>query len=173
MKWRRYQGELWKALDSFEFGWGIIPLLKEAKGRIFIAGNGGSAATAMHYACDFMNHGLNVICLNTNISQITATANDHSYKKIFRKQLENLDVNKKDILILISASGNSPNIISAAKYALNKGLRVIGICGFSGGRLKKISHYSATVYSKSYEICEDIHSMFGHYLTIKLKRCRK
>ncbi len=170
MDWETYRSDMQEALENFEFGNGIVIRLKQSR-RIFIAGNGGSAATAMHYACDFMKFGgLNIICLNTDMSQITAIANDYDYKDIFKKQLENFNINSKDILILISVSGNSPNIIEAAKYAKNKGLKIIGISGFTGGKLKKLSDYSAHIEGYDYGICENIHLIFGHYLTEQLKK---
>ena len=172
MDWTKYKSQIKDALDKFRFDKEIITLLKQSK-RIFIAGNGGSAATAMHYACDFMSQGLNAICLNTDISKITAIANDYDYLEIFRKQLKHLNINHKDLLILISTSGNSPNILAAANYAKSKGLMVMGISGFDGGELKRISDYSAHINNNNCGICEDVHSIFGHYLTEQLKEAKK
>ena len=184
MKWEDYKQDIKKALDKFEFDEKILDILKNSiknNQRIFIAGNGGSAALAMQYACDF-SKGANkdweknfsrykIISLVGNTSYITAIANDSGYDEVFRQQLVNL-ASKNDILILISSSGNSPNIIKSAEYAKKIGMIVIGITGFNGGKLKKICDYSAHVDFDSYEISEDIHQIFGHFLACYLREVR-
>lgn len=181
MEWGEYKTKIKEAADSFEFDKEILTILKDSirnKQKIFVAGNGGSAATAQHCVCD-LSKGANqnweenfkryqAICLSDNISYLTAISNDMSYEEIFRQQLINL-ASKRDILVLISASGNSKNIIKAAEYAKNLEMIVIGITGFDGGKLKKLADYSAHIPSDSYEICEDIHSIFSHFLTAYLK----
>lgn len=181
MNWRDYKQNIKKALDIFEFNEEILDVLKNSvknNQKIFTAGNGGSAALAMHYACDF-SKGANkdwednfkrfkAIDLTGNTSYITAIANDSNFDEIFKQQLINL-ASKNDILILISSSGNSPNIIKAAEYGRETGLIVIGITGFDGGKLKKICDYSAHVNFDSYEVCEDIHSIFGAFLACYLR----
>ena len=181
MKWQDYKENIKKALDIFEFDQDILKTLKEsAKNiqKIFVAGNGGSAALAIHYVCDF-SKGANkdwdtntnrykAICLSDNVGYMTAIANDTSYNEIFKQQLVNL-ATKNDILVLISSSGNSPNIIKAAEYAKEAGLIVVGITGFDGGKLKKLCDYSAHVNFDSYEVCEDIHSIFGAFLACYLR----
>ena len=180
-KWEQYKSEIKKALDLFVFDDKILALLKNSiknNQKIFVAGNGGSAALAMQYACD-LSKGANkdweknfsrykVVSLVGNISYITAIANDSGYDGVFRQQLVNL-ASKNDILILISSSGNSPNIINAAEYAKKIGMIVIGITGFNGGKLKKICDYSAHVDSDSYEVSEDMHQIFGHFLACYLR----
>jgi D-sedoheptulose 7-phosphate isomerase len=181
MEWNDYKTQIKNALDIFEFDEKILKVLresKEKKQKIFIAGNGGSAATANHYVCDF-SKGANkdwenntnrfkAICLSSNTSYITAISNDSNYDEIFKQQLINL-ASKDDIAVFLSASGNSPNIIKAAECAKQLEMVVIGITGFDGGKLKKIANYSAHVNLPSYEITEDIHSIFGHFLTCYLK----
>ena len=146
--------------------------------KIFVAGNGGSAAIASHYVNDF-SKGANkdwsnnfnrykAICLSSNLSYMTAISNDAHYDEVFMQQLVNL-ASPKDILMLISSSGNSKNIIKAAEYGKDIGMIVIGITGFDGGKLKKIANYSAHMDYKSYEVCEDIHSVFGHFLATYLR----
>src|SRR3989338_4756586 len=167
MKWNDYRNSIKHALDIFQFDEKILDVLKNSvknSQRIFTAGNGGSAALALHYACDLSKTAVPnwidnknrfmAICLNSNVSYITAISNDNGYDEAFKQQLINL-ASKNDILILISSSGNSPNIIKAAEYAKEKGIIVIGITGFKGGRLKKICDYSAHVNSDSYEVSED------------------
>lgn len=180
-KWEQYKTEVKKALDIFKFDDKILTLLKNSiknKQKIFVAGNGGSAAIAMHYVCDF-SKGANqnwqdnfaryqAICLSSNIGYITAISNDRYYEEIFKQQLVNL-ASKGDILILISSSGNSPNIISALEFAKEKGLITVGITGFKGGKLKKSADYFAHIPYNSYEVCEDIHGIFGHFLTTYLR----
>lgn len=181
MRWEEYKSNIKKALDIFEFNEEILRVLKDSiknNQKIFVAGNGGSASTANHYACD-LSKGANInwentssrfqaIPLSSNIGYITAIANDTNYSEIFRQQLINL-ASPEDIGIFISASGNSPNIIRGAEYAKELEMIVIGITGFEGGELKKISDYSAHIQSNSYEVCEDIHSIFGHFLACYLK----
>ena len=99
---------------------------------------------------------------------MTAISNDAHYDEVFMQQLVNL-ASPKDILMLISSSGNSKNIIKAAEYGKDIGMIVIGITGFDGGKLKKIANYSAHMDYKSYEVCEDIHSVFGHFLATYLR----
>jgi len=180
MPWNKYKAKIKGALDTFEFDKGILDILKNSKEKnqkIFVAGNGGSAALAMHYVCDFSkgankdwskNHGrYKAICLSNNLGYMTAIANDEHYDEIFMQQLINL-ASPNDILILISSSGNSPNIIKAVEYAKKAGMITIGISGFKGGKLKGMCDYSAHVDFDSYEVCEDIHGIFGHFLSFYL-----
>jgi len=181
MKWEDYKQSIKKALDIFKFDDRMLKLLKDSaknNQKIFVAGNGGSAALAIHYVCD-LSKGANkdwdnstsrykAICLSDNVGYITAIANDNGYDEIFKQQLVNL-ASKNDILMLISSSGNSPNIIKAAEYAKKSGIVVIGITGFDGGELKKICDYSAHVSFESYEVCEDVHGVFGAFLACYLR----
>lgn len=181
MKWEDYKKDIKKALDIFKFDEEILKILKNSiknNQKIFVAGNGGSAALAIHYVCD-LSKGANkdwdnnfkrykAICLSDNVGYMTAIANDTSYEEVFRQQLINL-ASKNDILILISSSGNSPNIVKAAEYGKKAGLIVIGMTGFDGGKLKKLCNYSAHVNVNSYEISEDIHGIFGAFLACYLR----
>ena len=115
---------------------------------------------------------MKAICLTSNIGYMTAIANDNYYSLIFKEQLVNL-ASPNDILILISSSGNSPNIIEAANYAKEHGLVVIGITGFSGGKLKEVADYSAHIEFDGYEVCEDVHSVFGNFLVSYLREHSK
>ncbi len=176
-EWLEYKSIITSALNDFTFDDEIVISLQEARDKnqkIFVAGNGGSAGIANHYVCDF-SKGANenwknnpnrfqAICLSSNIGYLTAIANDANYNEIFKEQLVNLG-NPSDLLILISSSGNSPNIINAAKYAKNIGMNVIGITGLKGGELKKIADYSAHVNTELYESAEDIASIFGHFIS--------
>ncbi|MBS3113792.1 SIS domain-containing protein [Candidatus Woesearchaeota archaeon] len=185
MKWSNYKDKVIGALNLFRFDEDILRILEdsiEKNQKIFVAGNGGSAAIALHYVCDFSKgankdwsnnpNRMKAICLTSNIGYMTAIANDNYYSLIFKEQLVNL-ASPNDILILISSSGNSPNIIEAANYAKEHGLVVIGITGFSGGKLKEVADYSAHIEFDGYEVCEDVHSVFGHFLVTYLREHSK
>jgi len=182
MDWDEYKTQIKQALDLFTFDNQILELLKNSRANkqtIFIAGNGGSASLADHYATDF-SKGANkewknisfprfkAISLSSNTGYITAIANDESYQDIFKQQLANL-ASKNDIGVFISSSGNSPNIVSVAEFAKSLEMITVGITGFQGGKLKQIADYSAHINFPSYGVCEDIHSIFGHFLTEYLK----
>lgn len=148
------------------------------KKQIFVAGNGGSAGTANHFVCDFGknavksdSHRPHVLSLSANMEVITALGNDFSYDEIFSQQLKNL-MHDGDLLLLISASGNSPNVVKAAEYAKSRGGTVIGFAGFSGGKLQEISDICITVPSESYEKIEDIHMMLTHILVCYFKELK-
>ena len=137
----------------------------------YIIGNGGSASTASHMAIDFTKgtqiekgHRLRVVSLTDNVAVLTAWANDTNYKDIFKKQLEVL-AKRDDILIAISASGNSENILEAVHWANDQGLGTIGFIGFGGGKLKSLVDADITVSSQNYGVVEDFHLSLGHILS--------
>lgn len=142
----------------------------EAQKYIYIFGNGGSAATASHYANDF-NKGLSeytkkkfrFICLNDNLPTITAIANDLAYEQIFDFQLRGR-LHPGDVVIGISGSGNSSNIVRAIEYANQVGATTIGITGYSGGIVKQISKISLHVPVSNMQVAEDIHMVFDHLM---------
>jgi len=138
--------------------------------KIFIMGNGGSASTSSHFACDLSQnvaaknkHKFRVISLNDNISILTAVSNDLSYKYIFTQQLKCL-LEPEDVVICISGSGNSPNIIEALKYAQKKEAHTIGILGFDGGKAKKMVNQYIHIKSNHYGRIEDIHLSLEHMI---------
>jgi len=156
----------------------FIGLLCEAreKGRqVFIMGNGGSSATASHFCNDF-NKGASFeykdqrrfkfICLNDNVSTLTAYANDVSYNDVFVEQLKNF-YNSGDMVIGISGSGNSENVIRAIEYANANGGITVALTGYDGGKLKKIAANSVHVPVNDMQIVEDLHMMVDH-LSMKL-----
>ena len=140
------------------------------EGTVYCIGNGGSASTASHFANDF-NKGLafytskkfHFNCLSDNIPTITAIANDISYDEIYRYQLKDI-LKPNDIILAISGSGNSDNIINAVKYARLCKNKIIGLTGFDGGRLIKLSDISLHVPIDNMQIVEDIHLMYDHLL---------
>lgn len=151
----------------------VMNTLEEARlaGKtIYICGNGGSAATASHFVCDF-NKGVsehqeqkyNFICLNDNVPTMMAVANDISYDDVFVFPLQGR-MKEGDLFIGISGSGNSENVIRAARYAKAQGNTVIGITGYSGGKLKAVSDLSLHVPIDNMQITEDLHMMLDHLM---------
>jgi len=145
------------------------------KGTIFIAGNGGSAALSSHMACDLgktilgnkprlNNNRLRVISLVDNVSLITAWANDEGYKYIFSEQLKSL-AKKGDFLIVISASGNSENIVELVEIAKKMDLETFGVLGFNGGKVRKIVDDYILAESNDYGVIEDLHTIIVHLIT--------
>lgn len=135
--------------------------------NIFVFGNGGSAATASHFTQD-MNKMLkiHVTCLNDNMATITAYANDVKYESVFELQLLRL-MKLDDLVIGISCSGNSENVLNAIRYANSSGVATFALTGFNGGKLKKLADYSVHVPCDDMQICEDCHLIISHIL-IKL-----
>lgn len=146
------------------------------KRRIYICGNGGSAATASHYQNDF-NKGVSEYidvpfrfhCLNDNVATLMAIANDIGYEEVFRFQLRG-NLEQDDVLMAISGSGNSKNILNAAEYAKQKGNKVIGITGYGGGKLKELCDISLHVPVMSMQVTEDVHMIFDHMMMSVLYR---
>lgn len=149
--------------------------LKKAE-HVFIAGNGGSAATAIHFASDLRAVGVKAISLCENISVLTRLANDKSYEGVFYFQLKELNfevgLTQRDVLVLISASGDSGNIIEAATYAKSIDAVVIGLIGFGGGKLKGLCDFDITLESHDYGVVEGLHSCFCHIIPEVVKEIR-
>ena len=148
--------------------------------RGFVAGNGGSAATASHMACDFAKTTLGkaktlpakrvrAIALTDNAPLITAWGNDVSYDVVFAEQLRNL-ADAGDLLIVITASGNSPNILEAVRTAKELGLTTVGLLGFEGGKVKPMVDHAVVVRSSHFGYIEDAHSVINHLITDTLKQ---
>lgn len=132
---------------------------------IYIFGNGGSAATASHFCGDLVkgaSYGLEkrfkAVCLNDNIPAMMSIANDISYNHIFVEQLKNF-LQKDDLVIGISGSGNSENVVRALEYARGKGAKTVAICGYQGGKINEISDISIHAKVDDMEISEDIHNL--------------
>lgn len=146
--------------------------------QIFVAGNGGSAGTSNHFCCDFGKNAVKgdsarpkIIALSANIEVLTALGNDFSYADVFSEQMKNL-FNDGDLILLISASGNSPNVVRAAEYAKSRGGKVIGFTGFAGGKLKELSDICINIPSDSYEKIEDLHMMLTHMIVCWFKELK-
>jgi len=142
----------------------------EAGRTIFLCGNGGSAAAASHFGQDLAKGTLSsmdakrrfrVIPLTDNIGFITALANDEGYESIFEQQLRNLG-REGDLLVAISGSGNSPNVLRAVAYAHSIGMTTIGVTGFDGGKLRALANESVHVPIEDMGMCEAIHGVVFH-----------
>lgn len=154
----------------------IVDAYKNDK-TIYVAGNGGSAATASHYKVDFgffvryfKKKRIKVVSLTDHSPLMTAIGNDNSYEEVFTQQMQDY-FNKGDVLIAISASGNSMNVVKAAEYANELGGTSIGLVGFEGGKLKdacKICLFTPNPKG-DYGPIEDLHMIVCHMLVSYLK----
>ena len=142
----------------------------EEQRTIFLVGNGGSASAASHFGQDLAKGTLSsmsatrrfrVIPLTDNIGFITALANDEGYESIFEQQLRNL-AREGDLLVAISGSGNSPNVLRAVEYAHSIGMTTIGITGFDGGKLRTLAKESVHVPIDDMGMCEAVHGVVFH-----------
>jgi D-sedoheptulose 7-phosphate isomerase len=140
----------------------LANIIRKCTGTIFVFGNGGSGATASHFAQD-MNKQLDCrfICLNDNMASVLAYANDCGFDCIFKLQLAKL-IQPGDIVIGISCSGNSKNVIDAIIYAKHYGYLTIGLTGYDGGQLRSLVEHSVHVPSMDMQICEDVHLIITH-----------
>ena len=139
--------------------------------NIYVFGNGGSGSTASHLYNDFAkaifketDKKFRIYCLNDNIPSLLAVANDIGYEEVFRYQLKRYGISSNDVIIALSGSGNSKNIINAVSYAKDNGATIIGLTGFDGGKLKKLSDYSLDTNINDMRITEDIHLIINHLL---------
>jgi D-sedoheptulose 7-phosphate isomerase len=137
--------------------------------KILIAGNGGSASESQHLSAELMvkfkkkRNPISAICLSSDISLITACSNDFGYEFIFERQIEGIG-KKGDILILMTTSGKSNNIIKAAKLAKHKGLIVISLTGINKTLLSKYSNYEIKIQTKSTALIQEMHLFIIHTL---------
>lgn len=183
MNFNQYTTYLIDALVKVEQGEldNFINIILKAynEGRmVFIIGNGGSAANASHFAQDLAKgtrktletgKRIKALSLTDNLAFITALSNDDGYETIFEQQLMTY-AKKEDVLIAISGSGNSPNLIQAIIWANENDLTTIGITGFEGGKLKKLAKYSVHVPLNDMCTAESIHSIILHYLILELQK---
>ncbi|MER8594912.1 MULTISPECIES: SIS domain-containing protein [unclassified Mesorhizobium] len=151
----------------------LLRAVRDAGGTVFVAGNGGSAATASHWVNDLGKatkrsgrQPIRVIGLTDNVSWMTALGNDEGYERIFAGQMENF-AKPGDVLIVISASGNSLNLVRAVELARERKVATIGIVGFDGGTLKELVDQPVWVRSEkgTYELVEDVHAAICHAIT--------
>lgn len=177
---RRYTEELRTILDRLDFD-AIARIVDrllqayEAGRRVYSIGNGGSAATAAHLVCDLGKNtggptwpGLRVMCLTDNIPTATALSNDHGFDTVFVRQLTTL-LDEGDVVIAISASGKSPNIVAALDAARSRGAATIGLLGFDGGPARERCDHALVVPSFNYGQVEDTHLVIGHIISQYLR----
>jgi D-sedoheptulose 7-phosphate isomerase len=151
----------------------IIAILQEARvnhKQVFIMGNGGSASTASHFVCDLAKNtrktgwpGFRAIGLTDNMAIFSAYGNDEGYENVFAQQLNNL-LQAGDVVVAISGSGNSPNVIKAVEMANSRGAITVGFTGLTGGKLKSIAQYGVYVPNYKIDQVEDIHLMLEHMI---------
>ncbi|MBM3256655.1 MAG: SIS domain-containing protein [Candidatus Moranbacteria bacterium] len=185
---QKYLDDLNKVLSTLDKG-KLIKFIEKIQALIgedktlFICGNGGSAATSSHMACDLgktilgknpreNSKRLKTICLNDCVPMMTAWGNDEGYEHIFSEQLRNLG-QAGDMLLIITGSGNSPNILEAIKIAKEMEIETFGLLGFQGGKAKGLLDDYLLVKSENYGIVEDIHGIINHLITDYLKNQSK
>lgn len=144
---------------------------------VFVVGNGGSAANASHFAQDLakgtcrdmsQEQRIRALSLTDNIAFISALGNDEGYDQIFVQQLRTF-CRPGDLLVAISGSGNSPNVLRAIEYANDCGMKTVGVTGFSGGRLRELAHECVHVPLNDMCTSESIHSIVFHYTVLRLQ----
>jgi len=183
---REYFRRLHEIVEKVELGaidrvFQELRLARDRGSRIFVAGNGGSAATASHWVNDLGKatkrsgcDPFQVMCLSDNVPWLTALANDEGFDRVFAGQLENF-ARRGDLLIVISASGNSPNLVHAVRLAQSRGMGTVGLLGFDGGVLKDMVHDLIWIKTEKgqYELVEDAHMAVCHVLTTSLIKDRR
>lgn len=157
-------------VDAIDAALCLLEECMERESNIYIFGNGGSSATASHFQNDF-NKGISehtekkfrFCCLNDNVPTVMAIANDIGFEEIFRFQLRG-KLKPGDIIVAISGSGNSKNVLNGVEYAKEQGCKIIGLTGYSGGKLKELSDISLHAPVNSMQVTEDIHMVFDHLM---------
>ena len=154
--------------DAIDEGVAMVRRAWDGGHQIITMGNGGSAVTALHYITDWnkaaylaKKRSFRGRSLVDNIGLITAYSNDVDYSSVFSEQLANI-ATKDDLVIAVSGSGNSKNIIKGIDFANELGCPTLGLCGFSGGELKKRAKHSVWAAVDDMQLCEDVHAIFGH-----------
>lgn len=132
---------------------------------LYLCGNGGSYSTAQHFAQDLVKIGkINAYCLGSNISQLTAYANDEGYANIFLSELMTKNLYVGDNLLIISCSGNSKNLIKVAKFMQKLNYPVLGLLGCDGGEVLQYCRDAIVIPAKRFDFIESIHSLLCHYI---------
>ncbi|HET9015865.1 MAG TPA: SIS domain-containing protein [Thermomicrobiaceae bacterium] len=154
----------------------LLLACQRAGGTVFVLGNGGSAATASHFACDLAKGTrtdgeptFRVAALTDNVPLLTAWANDADYERVFAEQLAPL-VRRDDVVVAISASGNSPNVLAAVRAAAEAGATTIALTGQTGGRLRGLVDLAICVAADPIEQVEDAHVVIAHSLCVALRQ---
>lgn len=157
-------------LDSIELVAKQLMFARDSGKHIYVFGNGGSGSTASHMVCDIIKgcsydktQKFKITCLNDNIATVLAYSNDIGYDVIFEEQLKNL-LNEGDVVLGISGSGNSVNVLKAIEYANTRNAITIGFTGFTGGKLIDVAKISFHIPINDMQITEDIHLIVNHIL---------
>ncbi|MBI5882905.1 MAG: SIS domain-containing protein [Elusimicrobia bacterium] len=153
--------------------------VRDSKKKVLIMGNGGSAAIASHMAVDFSKTArvpgrplIRAVALTDNVEFLTAVANDMSFDDVFVAKMEAL-LEPGDLALLISGSGNSRNLLKAAKYAKRHGAKTVALLGFEGGKLKALVDRHLIVPSDQYGVIEELHMRIGHVLTFFVRQLKE
>ncbi|HET6871535.1 MAG TPA: SIS domain-containing protein [Sporolactobacillaceae bacterium] len=178
--YQNYKSEFLETLESLDFS--MIQVIhreleraRENDRQIFVLGNGGSAASASHWACDF-DKGVNVgtskryrlLALTDNMPLVSAYGNDVDYNEIFVEQLKNF-LNPEDLVIGLSVSGDSENLVRALRFAQEQKACVISLIGNREGRMKEVSDYALVIPSNNYGVVEDVHMYINHVISQYVK----
>jgi phosphoheptose isomerase len=165
-------------LDAFDRAAGILLEAYARGARAFSCGNGGSASIANHLQCDHLKGvrtatdlAPHVMSLSTNVELLTAIANDTGYENVFVYQLQ-AQADPGDVLVAVSSSGRSPNIVRALSWARDHGLRTIALTGFDGGAARAVAEVAVHVDSTNYGIIEDLHQAIMHALAQYIRQSR-
>ena len=178
---RQYAGELQETLDNLPWS-AIITVVGRLmtawseRHQVFVMGNGGSAATALHMAADLSKNTvvpghprLRAVSFNDNMALFSALGNDTAYDQVFREQVLTY-VAPGDVVVAISASGNSPNVLNAMTAARELGATTIGFSGYYGGQLATMVDIPVVVPDHSIEQIEDLHMMLEHMVTASVRK---
>lgn len=184
MEFRRYSSEYMARLeaalqsvdlDAVESVASVLAAARQDGRQVFTCGNGASAALASHFAADLAkmaspgSRKFRAVALTDNVSLITAWANDSGYRDVFSRQLQNL-LREGDVLVAISCSGNSENVIAALEAARARGGETIGLLGFDGGSARPLVDHSVWCSDSHYGIVEDVHYIICHIVANFLSR---
>lgn len=158
------------SLSKIEKAIEVIGKVRETGGTIFVCGNGGSASTASHFACDLLKSAsygrdrrFKIICLNDSIPTLTAYSNDVGYAEVFAEQLKNL-AQPGDLFLTISGSGNSPNVLKGMGVAKELGLQTIALTGRDGGKLGPLAELEINANEPHMGRIEDAHMVICHMI---------
>jgi D-sedoheptulose 7-phosphate isomerase len=174
-----YLAEVLEQLDEDEIARFVLELVRtrDEGGLIYFFGNGGSAATASHFVNDIAigsrswERPFRAVCLSDNDAVLTGIANDFGYDRVFVQQLQG-HLRADDLVVAISVSGNSPNVLAAVEYARSCGVRVVGLTGFDGGRLRELADVAVHVPTNAgeYGPAEDAHMVLDHLVGAYIAR---
>jgi D-sedoheptulose 7-phosphate isomerase len=170
-----YKSSLFQAIDSVDLervreAIGILADARANQRHIFVCGNGGSASTASHFACDMVKGAsfqraerFRIMALTDSLPTLTAYSNDVNYECVFVEQLKNF-AQPGDVVMAISGSGNSPNVLRAIEYANSIGCRTIGLTGRNGGKLGPLAQLNILVPEPHMGRIEDVHMIVAHMI---------